>query len=152
MKWLPQTARRSSLLLVSCFLLPGPVLADVAPPPPEIPGTRLELPSALQVITAGAALSIAVFAAVRLVTKKNTSSGMRTWGVVLIAIISFVSIVAAVYTEMQYAAYAEEVRRDRNRPRGPAPEPFRPEDEISIPQPAGQDGSVAAEGDGSPKE
>lgn len=147
-----RSVRGSCLLLVGCILLSGTVLADIPPPPPEIPGTRLELPSPLQMLITGAALSIAVFAAASLAAKKGTSSGMRTWGVVAIAIISFLSVIAAVYAEMEHAAHAEEVRRDRNRPRGPVPEPDRPEDVLTIPQPSGEEGSVAAEAETAPED
>ena len=110
--------------------LHGIALGDIAPPPPEIPGTQIELPPAPAIAVAGILLAIATATAGRISAKNHNKSRNTITNVAATGIVA-ATIAATAMASWKYQGY--ENMRQQWRPNGPV-EQIGPIDQFTPPE------------------
>lgn len=114
------------------MVLHGTALGDLAPLPPQIPGTQTDLPEPLSIAVAGSLLAVAVGLA-GVLAGRSGNSGRKKTAIGFALVIVLATIGTAVFTQREYAEvlrehiemkneqmnrhYGEELEAQRERPR-----------------------------------
>ena len=100
---------------------------DIPPPPPQIPGTQITLPTAPVMLIAGILITVGVVWAGRIFVRKRSSESAGRGLSAVAVVAAFLTLCATVFAYMQHSDYQD--RLSRRRSGGPVlpPPPLREE-------------------------